>query len=156
MDDKETKTMVKSGVIAAIYFVLTIVFGEKSFGPIQFRISEAMTILPFYEPAAVPGLFVGCFIANIFGGLGPIDIFCGSLTTLLAAYLTSKMPNKYLATLPPILLNSFIIPIWVSKASNMPYIAVMSSICFSEFISVGVFGLILSVVFERVYKNKNH
>lgn len=148
----DTKTLVRAGIIAAIYSVLTVFLGDTQFGPIQFRVAEAMTILPFFDIAAVPGLFIGCLIANITGGLGPIDIVFGSLTTLIAAYLTSKMPNKYLATLPPILLNAFIIPIWLSKAFNMPYIVVVGTIGFSQFIAAGILGIIFANIINRVYR----
>jgi uncharacterized membrane protein len=144
--------IVKAGVIAAIYFVLTFVLQPISFGAVQFRISEAMTILPLFTSAAVPGLFIGCFLANIIGGLGLVDIVFGSLTTLAAAYLTSKMPNKYLAVLPPILLNAFVISIWVSKITNMPYIVTVGTIGFGEFVSAGIFGVVLAYAFERVTK----
>lgn len=149
MFKKETRFIVKAGMIAAIYIILTLVMGEASFGPVQFRISEAMTILPFFEPAAIPGLFIGCFLSNIFGGFGIIDIVFGSLTTLLAAYLTSKMPNKYLATLPPILLNAFIVTIWISSLSNLPYMPTVYTIGFGELISAGVIGVILAAAYER-------
>lgn len=155
MDNKRIRYMVKAGVIAAIYIVLTLVLGESSFGPIQFRISEALTILPFFEPAAIPGLFVGCFFSNIFGGFGFVDIFFGSLTTLLAAYLTSKMPNKYIATIPPIILNALIIPIWVS-GSKGAYLGTVYTIGFSEFISAGILGVVLASVFQRVTRYNIH
>lgn len=155
MDNKRTKYIVKAGIIAAIYVVLTIVLEPISFGPIQFRISEAMTVLPFFIPEAIPGLFIGCFFANFAGG-SAIDIFFGSLTTLLAAYLTSKMPNKYLATIPPILLNAFIVSIWVSKIFNAPYIATVGTIGFGEFLSAGILGVVLATIFERVTKQYKH
>lgn len=155
MDNKRTKYIIKAGVIAAIYIVLTVIFGETAFGPIQFRISEALTILPFFMPEAIPGLYVGCLLANIFGGYGFVDIFFGSLTTLLAAYLTSKMPNKYLATLPPIILNALIIPIWIS-GSRGAYLGTVYTIGFSEFISAGILGVALASVFQRVSKNNFH
>lgn len=150
--NKRTVFIVKAGIIAAIYFALTILLGQFGYGIIQVRISEAMTILPLFEPAAIPGLFIGCLFANFAGGFGFADIVFGSLTTLLAAYLTSKMPNKYLGTLPPILLNAFIVSIWVSILSNMPYLPTAFSIGFGEFISVGILGVILASVFERVVK----
>lgn len=150
MNRDRIKYIVKAGIIAAIYAVLTVVLEPISFGPVQFRISEALTILPFFEVAAIPGLLVGCFFANIFGGLGPIDIIFGSLTTFTAAYLTSKMPNKYTAVLPPILLNAFIVSIWVSKFSNIPYLMCAGSIGFGEFISAGILGVGLSFIFERI------
>jgi uncharacterized membrane protein len=150
--NRRTLFIVKAGIIAAIYFALTIVLGQFGYGIIQVRISEAMTILPLFEPAAIPGLFIGCLFANFAGGFGFADIVFGSLTTLLAAYLTSKMPNKYLGTVPPILLNAFLVSIWVSKLSNAPYLATAFSIGFGEFISAGILGVILASVFERVVK----
>lgn len=151
MDNKRIKYIIKAGVIAAIYIVLTVIMGEISYGPIQLRISEAMTILPLFEPAAIPGLFIGCLLSNIFGGFGFLDIFFGSLTTLLAAYLTSKMPNKYLATIPPIILNALILPLWLS-GSKGAYLGTMFTIGFSEFISAGILGVALASVFQRVIK----
>ena len=75
--------LTQAAVIAAIYVVLTIIFAPFSFGEVQVRISEALTILPFFTPAAIPGLFVGCIIANLFGGAIPADIIFGSIATLL-------------------------------------------------------------------------
>lgn len=128
MKNYENKYIIRAGVVAAIYFVLTVALKPVSYGVVQFRLSEAMTILPFYMTEAIPGLFLGCVLANVFGGFGLIDIVFGSLTTLIAAFITSKMPNKYLAVVPPILLNAFIVPIWVSKASNTPYIVTAGTI----------------------------
>lgn len=156
MNFKDTKFIVKAGIIAAIYIILTVVMGETGFGPIQFRISEAMTILPLFEPAAIPGLFVGCFLSNIFGGFGLIDIVFGSLTTLVAAYITSKMPNKYLAALPPILLNAFLVAIWVSKLSNLDYLPTVFTIGFGQFLSAGLLGVLLATVYERVASKNIH
>lgn len=156
MKIKNTKFLVKAGIIAAIYTVLTIVLGDLSYGPLQFRISEAMTILPMFEVAAIPGLAIGCFFANFFGGYGFVDIFFGSLTTLLAAYLTSKIKNKYIAVLPPILLNAFIVSIWVSKTANTPYIYNVGTIGFGEFVTAGIIGVALATVFERVTEKYMH
>lgn len=156
MDNKRTKYIIKAGLIATIYVVLTVVMGETSYGPIQFRISEAMTILPFFEPAAIPGLFVGCFLANIFSGFGFVDIFFGSLITLLAAYLTYKMPNKYLAVLPPIILNAFLVAIWVKNLMNFPYIVTVGTIGFGEFVTAGILGVGFGSVYEKVTKNNFH
>lgn len=101
------------GVIAAVYVVLTIVFAPISYGFIQFRVSEVMTVLPFLTPLAIPGLFIGAFFANWWSLLGIIDVVFGSLASLLAAYLTHKMPNKWLAPLPPVVVNAVIIgTIW--------------------------------------------
>ena len=112
-----TKYLAKASFIAAIYVVLTVILGEFSYGPIQFRIAEALVMLPLVEPSAIMGVTVGCMIANIFGGYGPIDIFGGSAITLIAAYITSKAPNKFLGAIPPIVLNALIVSLWVSKAT---------------------------------------
>jgi uncharacterized membrane protein len=148
----DTRYIVKAGIIAAIYAVLTVLLGNISYGPIQYRISEAMTILPLFMPEAIPGLTIGCFLSNIFGGYGFVDIVFGSLTTFVAAYLTSKMPNKYLAVLPPILLNAFIVSIWVSKTTNTLYFLNVGTIGFGEFVTAGILGVILASVFQRTTK----
>ncbi len=99
------KSLAISGMIAAFYAVLTIALAPLSYGPIQFRVSEALTLLPYYLPEAVPGLFIGCVIANFFGGYGVLDVVVGGGATFLAAYLTHKMPRLWLAALPPVLVN---------------------------------------------------
>lgn len=110
-----------SAVIAAVYAGLTIALAPISYNFIQFRVSEALTVLPFLFPQAVPGLFIGCLVANIYGGLGIYDIVFGSLATLLAAWLTSKMPSRFLAPLPPVLVNAVVIGFMWSYFSGMPF-----------------------------------
>ena len=92
-------------------------------------------------------------IANIFGGLGLVDIVFGSLVTLLAAYLTSKMPNRILAVVPPVVLNAFIVSIWVSKFSNAPYLLTVLTIGLGEFFSVGGLGILLLMAVEKINKH---
>ena len=74
MKNKGTHFLVQGAAIAAVYVVLTLVFAPLSFGEVQIRFSEALTVLPFFTPAAIPGLFVGCIIANLLGGAIPVDI----------------------------------------------------------------------------------
>ena len=100
-----------AGIIAAIYAVMSLlssVFGI-AYGPIQCRFSEALTVLPFLFPEAIPGLFIGCVVTNLMSTVGPLDIIFGSLATLLAALWTRRMPSKWLAPLPPVLCNGVII-----------------------------------------------
>lgn len=146
--------LTRAAIVGAIYCVLTLALAPISFGAIQFRLSEAMTILPFVMPEAIPGLFIGCFFGNIFGGLGIVDIVFGSLTTLAAAYITSKMPNKYLAVVPPVLFNGIIVSIWVSKFSGMPYIFTVGTIGFGELITAGIGGILLLAGFQSVIKKR--
>lgn len=123
----------EGAVIAALYAALTLLFLPISFGAQgQLRISEALTILPFFTPAAVPGLFAGCLIANIVGGQGPIDIIFGSLATLLAAWLTSRMRRPLLAPLPPVVFNGIIVGAELSFLYQLPLFATMGWVALGE------------------------
>ena len=113
MKTKNSSFMTHAAMIAAIYVVLTFIFAPFSFGDIQVRISEALTILPVFTPAAIPGLFVGCLIGNILGGAILPDIIFGSLATLLGACGTFllRKHHQILCVLPPIIFNMIIIPL---------------------------------------------
>lgn len=119
MPDREQiskpRFLCETALIAAIYAVLTLLFAPISYGPVQIRFSEALCILPFFTPAAVPGLFIGCVLANLYTiGLGPMDIVVGSLATLFAAFLTWKIrkKSKWLLPLPSVVANAFLVG-WV-------------------------------------------
>ena len=82
-----------------------------SFGPLQLRVAEALTILPLFTPAAIPGLFIGCLLANLLGGAIVWDVVFGSLATLIGAFFSYKLrKNRWLVPIPPILANAIIIP----------------------------------------------
>lgn len=141
--------LARAAAIASIYSALTYLFKPISYGPIQVRISEALTILPLLESSAVPGLFIGCLIANILGGLGPWDIYGGSLITLVAAYLTSKMKNPFLGSLPPIILNAFGVSFYVSFLYKVPYWLTVLYIGLGELIAVTGLGIPLYYFIKR-------
>lgn len=104
--------MAEAGIIAALYFALTMAVEPLSFGQLgmmQLRVSEALCVLPFFTPAAVPGLFIGCALANIFSFLGIFDVIFGSLATLAAALVTYFIKNKWLTPLPSVLVNAVVI-----------------------------------------------
>ena len=106
------RDLVLAAMAAALYAVMGYfgnVFG-LTFGPVQIRFAEALTVLPFLFPAAAPGLAIGCLITNLLSPYGPMDIIFGTLATAVAAGLTMKMPKWYLAALPPILVNALILP----------------------------------------------
>ena len=113
----KTKDLIIGALIGGLYVALSLALAPVAYGPLQFRASEALTLLPLLFPQAVGGLFVGCLIANFFGGFGVIDIVFGSLATLCAAYLTSqigkhiKRPNlaAVLGAIPPIVINALVI-----------------------------------------------
>lgn len=103
------RSLCLSAMIAAVYAALTMALPMFSYGPVQLRFSEALTVLPFFFPQAIPGLFLGCAIANLLSTFGIVDVIFGSLATLLAAIWTSKMKNAWLAPLPPVICNAVII-----------------------------------------------
>lgn len=118
-----TKDLTLAGVIAALYAAITLLLAPISFGEIQFRVSEALTILPVLTPAAIPGLFIGCLVANLVGSASWLDIVFGSLATLIAAVLTRCLRKKtFLAPLPPVLINALIIGAVLSfTINNFPF-----------------------------------
>lgn len=102
--------MTGAAVIAALYAALTLVAAPTSFGAIQFRISEALTVLPLFMPEAVPGLFIGCIVANLFSPVSAVwDVIIGSTATIIAALITYKIRIKWLVPLPAVLVNALII-----------------------------------------------
>ncbi|QKG83670.1 QueT transporter family protein [Kroppenstedtia pulmonis] len=106
-------------MIAAVYAAITLAVAPISYGLVQFRISEIMTVLPFITPLAIPGLFLGALTSNLFSPVGFYDVLFGSLASLIAAWLTSKMPNRWLAPLPPVLVNALIIGILLGTVSGL-------------------------------------
>ena len=119
----KTKDLALAGVIAAIYAVVTLLLEPISFGAIQFRVAEALTILPVAMPAAIPGLFVGCLVSNIVGSVSWLDIVFGPLATLVAAILTRYLRKRiFLAPLPPVLVNALVIGAVLSVTiGNFPF-----------------------------------
>ena len=142
-------------MIAALYVVLTLVFAPISFGPVQIRVAEALTILPLFTPVAIPGLFAGCMIANILGGGVILDIIFGSLATLIGAvgsYLLRK--HRILVPIPPIAANAVIVPFVLrfGYGVNLPVPLMILTVGLGEIISCGVLGMLLLVVLEKYDK----
>jgi uncharacterized membrane protein len=148
-----TKSLTRSAVIAAVYVVACFLLQAISFGPIQLRVSEAMTTLPMLLPEAIPGLFVGCLLANLFGGYGLPDIVFGSLATLAAALLTRRLrANRWYAILPPILINAVVVGIMLYFQAQAPLFPTMLTVGAGEAIAVIVLGLPLLAGLKRVLK----
>lgn len=161
--NQKARYLAHAAIIAALYVVLTeaaSMLGLAS-SAIQVRFSEALTILPFFTTAAIPGLFVGCLLANLLTGSMPLDILFGSIATLLGAvgtYLLSRSTKsgprpwqKWLTPLPPIIANTLIIPFVLAYVyqleDTIPYL--MLTVGIGEVISCGVLGLLLQKVLER-------
>ena len=106
------RELAQGAIIAAIYALLTIFLAPISSGLIQCRVAEAMCVLPYFTFSAVPGLFIGCLLANLLTGAVVYDVIFGSLATLIAAYLTYALRNrvpKYLAPMPSVVVNALVV-----------------------------------------------
>lgn len=111
MQKNKTRDLTLAALVAALYAVMSY-FGSLfglTFGPIQFRFAEALCVLPFLFPAAVPGLTLGCLITNLLSPYGLLDMVVGPLATLLGAWLTSKVRHAWAAPLPPVLCNGVLV-----------------------------------------------
>ena len=105
-----TKLIAQAAIIAALYAALTVLIMPASYGVMQLRISEALTVLPVFTPAAIPGLFVGCVVANLMSPVGPIDVVIGSAATLIAAVATYLLrDHRLLALLAPVVTNAVMV-----------------------------------------------
>ena len=146
--------MTQAAMIAAIYVVLTVFISAFNLasGAIQVRISEALTILPVFTPAAIPGLFLGCLISNLVTGCMPLDVVFGSLATLIGACGTYALrKHKWLAPLPPIVANTIIVPfvlryVYLAEGT-IPFF--MLTVGIGEVISCYLLGSILHRVLDR-------
>jgi len=144
----KARYLTNAAIIAAVYIVLTLITNALGLanGAIQVRISEAMCVLPMFTPAAIPGLFIGCLLSNIFTGCVVWDVIFGSLATLIGAVFTYNLRKyKRLALLPPIIANTAIIPFVLKFAYGLPsglwYFIITIGI--GEIISCGVLGTLL-------------
>ena len=156
MKDNKVPFLVHAAAIAAIYVVLTTVFAAFSFGQIQVRISEGLTILPYFTPAAIPGLFVGCILANLLGGAIPADIIFGSLATLIGALGSYALRrHKFLVPIPPIVANTIIVPLVLRYGYGVPEPIpfMMLTVGIGEVISCGVIVMIILLALES-YREK--
>lgn len=157
MRNKKVLFVAQAALIAAVYVVLTYFVSafHLASGAIQVRISEALTVLPAFTPAAIPGLAAGCFLSNLLTGCLPMDVLFGSLATLLGAvgsYLLRK--HKWLVPLPPVAVNTLIVPYVLAYVygaeGSIPFFMVTVGI--GEFISCYILGGILQNALQP-YRN---
>ncbi len=129
-------------VRGALFAVLCAALAPISYGEVQFRISEALTILPLLMPEAVPGLFVGCLIANLIGGAGILDIVFGSLATLIAGLLTYAMRKlpAWAALLPVVVVNGLVVGWVLNAAYGTPLLLGMGSVALGQAVVCYVLG----------------
>ncbi|WP_029671850.1 QueT transporter family protein [Caldicellulosiruptor acetigenus] len=170
----DSKVIARAALIAALYFVLTAFLPAISYGPLQIRVSEALTLLPALMPvSATIGLFVGCFLANLYGMVvsitGIYDVIFGSLATLVAALLTTRIKKKPFLPLPTIIVNAVVVSAyiwqyfidslkieWLKNLSPIiRYLFTVVSIGMGETIATYFLGLPLFLALEKQLKGKN-
>lgn len=170
--NKKTQRIVFGAMIAAVYAVVTIFTQPISYGAVQVRVAEALTVLPYFCSFPIVGVFVGCLIANIYGS-GILDIVFGSLATLIAALITRKIGKsklkykKYLAPLPPVIINALVVGVIINTTlskdvfksfenltrgvtvNTTALVATIISVLVGEFISCYIIGLPLISLIEK-------
>ena len=161
----ENKKMIKfiviNGLLAGLYVVFTLPFANIAYGPIQFRLAEVLTVFPIFSAGTIPGVTLGCFIANLINpnNLGPVDIIGGTLATLIAGYFSWLIgkKNKPLGIIPPIVFNGLIVGgylpfLIVDPGSTVTVQAIgisMLSVAGSEAVLLVVLGLPLIAVIAK-------
>ena len=160
MNRDKTLKLANAGMIAALYVVLTYIanLAGLASGAIQVRLSEALTILPVFTAAAVPGLTVGCVLANLLTGCAAWDVVFGSVATLLGAIGTRLLKNKpLLAWIPPVVSNAAIVPVILLKVYGVPdaWWFLVLTVGAGEVISCGLLGLLLYRGMSRVPSVRN-
>ncbi len=159
------RRLAEGGLIAAMYAALTMALTFSSFGVVQFRVAEMLTILPIFTPAAIPGLAIGCLVANLFGLLsganliGVWDLVLGPLATLVAAFLTRALGSirlkglPILATLPPVLFNAAAVGwelTFVLFEFSWPLYGINAlQVALGQFAACTICGLLLATALEK-------
>lgn len=157
---KNTKKIVRIGIIASVYAILTLTLGFISYGPIQFRISEVMTLLPLLGKEYIIALTIGCFLANIIGPYGTPDIIFGTLATFISVYLVyitgKKMQYKrnyvLIASLWPTIINAIIVGgIVLHLFFGLPLMLSILQVGFGQFVVITIIGVPLFKVLKDKY-----
>lgn len=149
-----TRQLAFCGILAAVYCVVTIATAPFAYGDVQFRISEALCILPFFAPFTTLGLFVGCLLANIFSTVSTLDIVIGSAATLIACLMTAHSRNLYLALLPPVVCNGLLVGAmlgWVltPDAFLKGFLIFGAQVAAGELAVMAILGLPLALLIRR-------
>ena len=152
-----TRQIAFSGVLAAVYAAVTIATASFAYGPIQFRIAEALAVLCCFEPTAVIGITLGCFIANIFSTVGPLDMAVGTLATLIAALCMVRWRKPWQMILPNVISNGVLIGLliafYATAEASEHFLTVFAvsglEVAFGELVVMVVLGLPLCYYLDR-------
>ena len=161
MKDSRIHKLCRAAVIGALYAAVTLLLAPISYGNIQCRVSEALCILPWFFPETTWGLFVGCILANLLGGNGPLDVVFGSLATLFACLITARIRPRSLALLPPVIVNGVMVGAMlayvITPESFWAYFPIFGlEVAAGELVAMYVLGLPLSFLLERIPYVRKH
>lgn len=159
MRKSNVQFITKTAVIAAVYVAITLVFAGISYGQIQFRISEILTLFAFIDPLYIPGLTIGCALANLGSPLGILDIVIGTIATLLSllyiAFIRKHFVNNtkslIIASLGPVIFNGLIVGWELNYLLQLPYVITAIYVAIGEFVVVTIAG---TIIFSRLMKNE--
>lgn len=160
-NNNTVKRLVKTAIIAALYAVITLVLAPISYGPIQFRVSEIMVLLAFFDPFYIVGLTLGCFIANILGPNGLADIIFGTLATFISVYAVSitqrfvknKNTSLIIASLWPTIFNGVIIGWMLNYIYQFPLVLSIGEVAIGEFVVVTIVGVPIVRLLQNKYSS---
>ena len=152
-----TRILARVAILAAVYALLTVLppLNALGYGPVQVRVAEALTVLPYVLPWAPASLYLGCILANLGSPFIAWDLTLGALGTLVAAVLTRRMPKPYLAPLPPVVINALVVSSYVAPLSGMPYWPTVFYIAAGEVVACYVLGYPLLLYLLRNQKAKD-
>lgn len=136
-----TKNLAKVAIVAALYVVLTVGLAPLSYGNIQFRVSEVLTLFAFINPMYIPGLVIGCIISNLFSPLGIIDVVVGSFATFISLYCMTKTKNIFVASLFPVIFNGIFVGLELYYLFSLPLLLTMAQVAIGEFVVVSICGV---------------
>ena len=156
---KKTRSIVTTAIVAALYATLTLSLAFVSYGPIQFRLSEVMTLLPLFSKKYIVGLTIGCFLANLLGLYGVPDMIFGTIATFISVYLVyltgkymkDKKSYVYAASLWPVTVNAIIVAVQLKIFFGMPLFITMLQVGFGQFVVITIIGVPLFKAVNNKY-----
>ncbi len=141
MDSKMIRSLVFTAVLAAVYAVATIVLAPISYGMVQFRLSEILVLLAFINRKTIPGLVLGCLLANLYSQLGMMDVIFGTLATYISVMIMSRISNIWVSSIIPSIVNGVVIGILLNVVADFPLFLSMASVVAGEFVVVTIIGV---------------
>lgn len=156
---RKTRSIVTTAIVAALYATLTLSLAFISYGPIQFRLSEVMTLLPLFSKKYIIGLTIGCFLANLLGLYGVPDMIFGTIATFISVYLVyltgkymkDKKSYVYTASLWPVIVNAIIVAVQLKIFFGMPLFITMLQVGFGQFVVITIIGVPLFKAVNNKY-----